>query len=112
MSDRLDTFTRSNRTLVAWLLVAVTGLGLVALGNGGLLSSGGSSAARTSVKAAAATRPAAEQRSTITESDRTPIRVLIQRRVHADDACAPTGRVPIAVMIACHRGDLVEGDLP
>jgi hypothetical protein len=101
---------RGSRALVAWLLVAGTGLLLVALGNeamhswsahlgdqGSVTFPNGSAVGPGTWKRQPKVNPGAEA------SERTRSRVQIERRSHSVDGCAPLGRVPIGVMIACHQ---------
>jgi len=113
VSDRMDPYAggRGSRALVAWLSVACTGLLLVALGNEAMHSWSVRLGDQGSVTFAnGAAGPGTWKRQPKVDpgagaSDRTRSRVLIERRSHSDDECAPFGRVPIAVMIACHQRD-------
>lgn len=114
MSDRTGRYARGrgSRALVAWLLVAGVGLLPVALGNEAMHSWSARLDDRGSVTSAngpTAGPATSERRGQVVAgagaSDRTPIRVLIERRAHSDDECAPFGRAPMAVMIACHQKD-------
>jgi hypothetical protein len=102
---------RGSRALVAWLSVACTGLLLVALGNEAMHSWSarlGDQGSVTFANGAAGTGTWKRQPKVdpgAGASDRTRSRVLIERRSHSEDECAPFGRVPIAVMIACHQRD-------
>jgi len=114
VSDRTDPHAggRSSRALVAWLLVAGTGLLFIALGNETMHSWSarfGEGGSVTFANGPAAGPATSERRAKVDvgagASDRTRIRVLIERRAHSNDECSPFGRVPIAVMIACHQKD-------
>ena len=102
---------RGSRAFVAWLSVACTGLLLVALGNEAMHSWSARLGDQGSVTFAnGAAGPGTWKRQAKVDpgggaSDRTRSRVLIERRSHSEDECAPFGRVPIAVMIACHQRD-------
>jgi hypothetical protein len=112
VSDRADRYvaSRSSRALVAWLLVAGMGLLLIALGNEAMHSWSVRLGGRGSVMSAngpVAGPATSERRAKVVPGagafDRTRIRVLFERHAHSDDECAPFGRVPIGVMIACHQ---------
>jgi hypothetical protein len=114
VSDRMDPCAggRGSCALVAWLLVAGTGLLLIVLGNEAMHSWSGRLGDQGSV--AFTNRPTVgpgtwKQQPAVGPgvgaSDRRRSRVLSDRRSHSDDECAPIGRAPIAVMIACHQGD-------
>ena len=114
MSDGMDPPAggRGSRALLAWLLVAGTGLLLIALGNEAMNSWSARLGDQGSVTSAngPAAGPGTWKRQPKVDpgtgaSDRTRSRVLIERRSHSDDECAPLGRVPIAVMISCHQRD-------
>jgi len=117
VSDRMDPYAggRGSRVLVAWLLVAGTGLLLIALGNEAMHSWSARVGDQGSVTFAngPAVGPGTWRRQPKVDpgseaSERTRSRVQIERRSHSVDECAPFGRVPIAVMIACHRRDQVK----
>ena len=100
---------RGSRALVAWLIVAGTGLLLIALGNEAMHSWSarlGDQGSVTFANGAAAQRATWKRQPKVDPgagaSDRTRGRVLIERRSHSEVECAPFGRVPIAVMSACH----------
>jgi hypothetical protein len=113
VSDRMDPYAggQGSRALVAWLVVAGTGLLLIALGNEAMDSWSarlGDQGSVTFANGAAGTGTWKRQPKVdpgAGASDRTRSRVLIERRSHSEDECAPFGRVPIAVMIACHQRD-------
>jgi hypothetical protein len=103
---------RGRRALVAWLIVVGTGLLLIALGSeamhswsarvgdqGSVTFANGPAVGLGTWKRQPKVDPGAGA------SDRTRSRVLIERQSHSQDECAPFGRVPIAVMIACHQRD-------
>jgi hypothetical protein len=103
---------RGSRALVAWLLVAGTGLLLIALGTEAMHSWSARLGDQGSLTFARipAVGPGIWKRQPRVDpgagaSDRTRGRLLIERRSHSDDECAPLGRVPIAVMIATHQRD-------
>jgi len=111
VGDRADRYvaSRGSRALVAWLLVAGMGLLLIALGNEAMHSWSARLGGRGSVMSAngPVAGPATSERRALAVAgagafDRTRIRTLFERRAHSDDECAPFGRVPIGVMIACH----------
>jgi hypothetical protein len=101
---------RGSRALLAWLLVAGTGLLLIALGNEAMNSWSarlGDQGSVTSANGPVAGPATSDGRAKVVPGagafDRTRIRVLFERHAHSDDECAPFGRVPIGVMIACHQ---------
>jgi hypothetical protein len=100
------------------MLVAIAGLGLLTLASGALSVAVSREQGSTVEDGQPPPGPAVAEkgsgaRAEVAESDRTPIRVLIERRANPDDdACSPVGRVPISVMIACQRKDRVGSDHP
>jgi hypothetical protein len=102
---------QGSRALVAWLVVAGTGLLLIALGNEAMDSWSARLGDQGSVTFANGTAgPGTWRRQPKVDpgagaSDRARSRVVIERQSHSDDECAPFGRVPIAVMSACHQRD-------
>jgi hypothetical protein len=109
----MDPYARGpgHRALVAWLIVAGTGLLLIALGNQAMHSWSarlGDQGSVTFANGAAGTGTWKRQAKVdpgAGASDRTRGRVLIERRSHSEDECALFGRAPIALMIACHQRD-------
>jgi hypothetical protein len=106
VSGGLDVQTKGRRALVAWLLVAVSGLGLMALGDQVLLPSGEGSSNGSSV-----TLGGSETDAQIPQSGRTPIRVMIEQH-RSEVALARDGRVPIRVMVAWHQKRTPEPPAP
>lgn len=102
MSDGLSSIpARGSRTVALWLTAAALAAG-IAIGSISLRSDGSTVRPRLGAERGAAINlehPAAVG-VVGAESDRIPIRVLIERRA---ELCASEGRVPIAVMIACHH---------
>lgn len=109
VSGRMEVPTRSTRVIACWLLIGVAGLVLVALANRAFVALGDSGNEGLVVAGAAPPTPAATEEpafkahTPVKESDRTPIPVMVGRRAHGNDECRSSGRVPIAVMIACHQ---------
>ena len=104
MSDGIGIRTRGNQLLKTWLLVVAVGLGVVSLGGvllGRIEGSAGSSSVGT-VSRPALVEERSGEGSGIAESNRTPIRVEIERRRDANYGCPSGDRMPIAVMITCH----------
>jgi hypothetical protein len=113
VSDRMDPYAggRGSRAVVAWLVVAGTGLLLIALGNEAMDSWSAGLGDQGSMTLANGTAgPGTWRRQPKVDpgagaTDRARSRVVIERRSHSDDECALFGRVPIAVMSACHQRD-------
>ena len=107
---------RGSRALVAWLVVAGTGLLLIVLGNEAMDSWSARLGDQGSMTLANATAgPGTWRRQPKVgpgagATDRARSRVVVERRSHSDDECAPFGRVPIAVMSACHQRDQAQRD--
>ena len=102
---------RRRSSIVAWMLVFVAIGCVVALVNWALLTWSAQPNGRAPISLAggsapsfSAAAPGSEVGSRSTESVRIPIRVLM-RRVGSGAGCDGGGRVPIRMMVRCHRDD-------